>query len=337
MIGLEDCAPLLLEPRDRIVAADRLEALDRLPMGAVRLGVRLVIVRRARFQFRKLGGERPRVGPLEDRPRSLERARDIGGDDRRLVALDLSLERVAAAAVFELGGDLGERRDAEERRHRRSLSCVDVNRFGDRLEPCLRLLDRAGLLGAAARVLARAGDALLDRVGALTDTAAGVVETERGGDCVKLVGEQRLVALHLGDAVLEFGAGVHASAQFVERLQRLLDRAKRGLFFALAKPRPRAGLTPGRPPIRVRFLCVSELGLGASGLGAALLRLLPQRREFHLVDQSRLGRFDQRVKAAACRRARRLRRAERRSAACACARPPPRRGAQRPPTAAARR
>ena len=204
---LEDGASLLLKPCDRIVAADRLEALDRLAMGAVRLGVRLVVMGRARFQFRKLCGERRRVGPLEDCARGLKRARDISGDDRSLLALDLRLERVAAAAVFELGGDLGERRDAEERRHRGSLSHVEVKRLGDRLEPRLPLLDRVGLLGAAARVLARASDALLDRVGALTDIAAGVVETERGGDRVNLVGEQRLVALHLGDAVLEFGAG----------------------------------------------------------------------------------------------------------------------------------
>ena len=187
---LEDGAPLLLEPRDRVVAADRLEPLDRLAMGAVRLGVRLVDMRRARFQFRELRGERRRVGPLEDSARGLERARDVGGDDRSLLARDLRLERVAALAVFELGGDLGQRRDGEERRHRRSLSRVDVERFRDRLEPRLRLLDRVDLLRAAARVLARPSDALLDRVGAPPDIVAGIVEIERGGDGVNLVGEQ---------------------------------------------------------------------------------------------------------------------------------------------------
>ena len=42
---LEDGAPLLLEPRDRVVAADRLEPLHRLAMGAKRLGVRLIVMR----------------------------------------------------------------------------------------------------------------------------------------------------------------------------------------------------------------------------------------------------------------------------------------------------
>ena len=60
-------------------------------MGAVRLGVRLIVMGRARFQLRKLRHERRRVGLIEDRPRAFERTSHIGGDDRGLLALDLRL------------------------------------------------------------------------------------------------------------------------------------------------------------------------------------------------------------------------------------------------------
>ena len=187
---LENGAPLLLEPRDRVVAADRLQALDRLAMSAMRLGVRLVVVRRARLERRELGRERRRVCSLEERARRFERARDIGGDDRSLLARDLGPERVAALAVFELDGDLGQRLDAEERGHGGSPARVDLDLFRDRLEPPVRLLEGVGLLRPAARVLACARDALLYRVDALADVAGNVVEIKRRRDGRDLVGEK---------------------------------------------------------------------------------------------------------------------------------------------------
>ncbi len=112
---LEDGAPLLVEPCDCVVAADRLQPLDRLAMSAVRLGMGLIVMRRARLERRELRRERRRVGPLENRARRFERAGDIGGDDRSLLARDFGPERVAALAVFEFDGDFGQRRDGEER------------------------------------------------------------------------------------------------------------------------------------------------------------------------------------------------------------------------------
>ena len=201
----------------------------------------------------------------------------------------------------------------------------------------MRLFEGVGFLGPAARVLARASDARLDRVHPPADVVGKLVEIERRRDGADLVGEQAFVALHLGDAVFELGACVQRRAQFVQRLQRLLDRAERGLAPGLAKPGPGARLAPGSKPIGVRFLCDSELGLGASGLGAALLRLLPQRSELGLDAHRRFRRFDQRLEVAVLVMRDAQRRAKPRSGVRACARPRPRRGAQRPPSAAAHR
>ena len=114
----------------------------------------------------------------------------------------------------------------------------------------MRLFEGVGLLRPAARVLACARDALLDRVDALADVVGNVLEIKRGCDRADLLSEKEPVALHLGDAILELSACAQHRPHFVQRLQRLLDRAERGLALGLAKPRPRARLAPGREASR---------------------------------------------------------------------------------------
>ncbi len=99
---LEDGAPLFLDARDRVIAADRLQPLDCLAMGAVRFGMRLIVMRRPYLQASELGGERRRVGPLQDRSRGLNRGGDAGADDGANLFRNLRAPFVAAPAVLEL-------------------------------------------------------------------------------------------------------------------------------------------------------------------------------------------------------------------------------------------
>ena len=177
--------------------------------------------------------------------------------------------------------------------HRQSLPRVDVERLGDRGKPPAGVVQSLGLLRAAARVLARPRDAPLDGVSLLPDASLRVSKIKRHSGRRDFVGEETLVALHLGDAVGEVRALFQGRAQFVQRLQRLSHRAERGLAFDFAKPCPGAGLAPRPAPVRVGFGRALELALGASGVRAPLLRLLAQSRELRLFGDRRFSGLDE--------------------------------------------
>ena len=144
----------------------------------------------------------------------------------------------------------------------------------------MRVLEGVGLLLATTRVLARARTRSSIaptrwRTSSETSFRSSAAATAPTSSANTLL-SRSILAIRSSSSAHALSVARNSSSAFSDCLTAPSEARR------LAKPGPGARLPPGSKPVRVGLHRDPELGLGANGFGAALVRLLPQRSELGL-------------------------------------------------------